>query len=174
MSQCHRKIYLASSSMLEPEALLGFSSLCSTTLGQTWQAIKWKKKINLFPLHLFKKLLICCLPMKGSPLTEGPIGRHCSCETPANPWLHSNAAHLFHGDTSFSDPTYLWCVRGDLKEGQHWNLRLGAKLCRTSDMGLSPSTRAEGQEWSLDVLLRCLLMWRSLWQRTGISLLTLL
>lgn len=120
MSQCHRKIYLASSSMLEPAALLGFSSLCSTTLGQTWQAIKWKKKINLFPLHLFKKLLICCLPMKGSPLTEGPIGRHCSCETPANPWLHSNAAHLFHGDTSFSDPTYLWCVRKDNTEICVW------------------------------------------------------
>lgn len=49
-----------------------------------------KKKINLFPLHLFKKLLICYLPMKSSPLTEGPIGRHCSCETLANPWLHSN------------------------------------------------------------------------------------
>lgn len=57
MSQCHRKMYLASSSMLEPAALLGFSPLCSTTLGQTWQAIKWKKKNQLVPTPPVQKTI---------------------------------------------------------------------------------------------------------------------
>lgn len=57
MSQCHRKIYLASSSMLELAALLGFSSLCSTTLGQTWQAIKWGKKNQLVPTPPVQKTI---------------------------------------------------------------------------------------------------------------------
>lgn len=77
--------------------------------------MKKKKKINLFPLHLFKKLLICCLPMTGLAPTEEPIGRHHSCETLANPRLHSNVAHLYHGATSFPDAAYLWCLRGELE-----------------------------------------------------------
>lgn len=53
--------------------------------------------------------------MTGLAPTEEPIGRHHSCETLANPRLHSNVAHLYHGATSFPDATYLWCLRGELE-----------------------------------------------------------
>lgn len=66
----------------------------------------------MFPLHLFKKQSICCLPMKGSPLTEGPIGSRHSRATPANPQRHSNVAHLYQGTTSSSDPLFMMCKRG--------------------------------------------------------------
>ncbi|TNN26684.1 hypothetical protein EYF80_063180 [Liparis tanakae] len=54
-------------------------------LHHTWSDMAGHQKINLFPLHLFKTLLICCLPIKGLAPGEEPIERHEGCETQANP-----------------------------------------------------------------------------------------
>lgn len=80
-------------------------------LRHTWSDMAGHQKINLFPLHLFKTLLICCLPIKGLPFREEPIGSHLSSETQANPGLHSNVAYLYQGATPFPDTAYLWYLK---------------------------------------------------------------
>lgn len=85
--------------------------------------------------------------MRGSPLAQGPIGTRQSCETLTNLWLQSNVANPHHGATSFSDPPYLWCARGDLKEGQHSNQLLGAKVVKDLRHGII----TEHQSWGATV-----------------------
>lgn len=43
-------------------------------LHHTWSDMAGHQKINLFPLHLFKIQLICCLPIRGLAFRGEPMG----------------------------------------------------------------------------------------------------
>lgn len=81
--------------------------LCVFQQQHTRSDMAGHQKIYLFPVHLFKKLLICCRPIKSLALAEEPIERQWSCETEANPKPHSNADNLYQGTTPSPDTAYL-------------------------------------------------------------------
>jgi len=141
-------------------------------LHHTWSDMAGHQKINLFPLHLFKTLLICCLPIKGLAPSEEPIERHESCETQANPRPHSNVAYLYQGATPFPDTAYLWPPRREPAGGmclqENATHRWPQGSPEASDMGLSQTTlwlrRGEGKEWRVYLLF---LMWKQFKQTPG-------
>lgn len=113
--------------------LWGPGSLCTTTLGQTWQAIKWKKKKNrnpLVPTPPFQKTI-------NLPPANGSFAPHWGGQSEdvkaVRPQPIGGSILMWpffiRVPLHFSDPTYLWCVRGHLKERTLLNSASRAPSC---------------------------------------------